>query len=190
MIRKSSVIILVVLSIILALFFSFTGCSHGNKYSKFGFSFEYPDGYRPPSETGLFGPQANATAGVVEVRYTSVLYNKSFQVIWHQRSREYYQSIDTLNNDLDDLFKGLESMNSTEVVRGQKIEITLRKDPLVYQTYNVTVQDYEPQYGVQAVLYCSTSQKWFSLKTFSDAYAADSVLVDEFMSFANTFKCH
>ncbi len=167
---------------------SITGCSSNNKFSKYGFSFEYPEGFKI-AEAGLFNPDANWESGIVEVRSKTAPY-KSFQVTWYQRPIENYESPDALNNDLDAIFTGIESSNLTDVERGRIIETTLNEDSMLYQSYTITPIKDQPIYGIQAVHYCPTSEKGFALKSFNTIFATDTALVEDFMSFANTFICH
>jgi len=182
--------ILVVLLILSLSFSIIAGCSNGNKYSGFGFAFEYPQGYTI-AVNGLFDPQANMESGIVEVRCDKEP-KKSFQVIWQQRSKENYESTVQLEKDLAGLFDALTSTRRVDLETGQQAETTLRGHPTIYQTYSAFPQEvqFEAQYGVQAVLYCQSSEKWFALKTFRDAPATDTALVEDFLSFADTFRCH
>ncbi len=186
--KPASLLIIFLLIVIAAT--SITGCSNSNKFSKYGFSFEYPEGFRT-AVSPLLSPDPNDDSGIVEARFIDIQY-KSFQVVWDQRPKEQYQSTDTLKNDLSELIDYLESQFLVDVEKSQIVETTLNGHPFFYLIYKMFPheEEMEPEYGVQAILYCYTSEKWFGLRTFCDTYATDTLLVEDFMSFANTFICH
>ena len=182
--------ILIIFTIIIIAVTSITGCSDGNKFSNYGFSFEYPEDYRI-AVSPLLSPDPDDDSGIVEARLAAIQY-KSFQVVWNQRPKEEYQSTDTLKNDLIELLNHLESQFLVDVEKSDIVETELNGHPFFYLTYKIFPheEELEPQYGVQSVIYCYESEKWFAMKTFNDAYTTDITLIDDFFSFANTFDCH
>ena len=187
---RGKLLMLLIAVLLLAFPLAFSaGCtSEYAKFSGYGFSFEYPKTFEI-AEAPLLDPDPDNDSGIVEVRSTTGRY-KSFQVIWQRKYIDRDELLETLEDDLDGQFTGVESDSLIDVDRGQMIETTLVGHPLVYQRYTITRQQENAMFGINAVLYCQVNEKWFALKTFGSSFVSDELLLEEFMSYANTFSCH
>jgi len=165
-----------------------------NTFSKYGFSFEYPQDYLVWQD-GLLEDDANANSGMVQVAPEEggfPLYAVSWVKTWQWG----------LEGGLEAGFAGIENWEGIESVqKGELVETMKLGHQMLYETGHHMLYQYyaattktqgETIYGIVAALYCENAQKAFGLVTMqkSTAEVSSQEALDNFRDFLDYFACH
>ena len=165
-----------------------------NTFSKYGFSFEYPQDYLVWQD-GLLEDDANANSGMVQVVSEErgfPLYAVSWVKTWQWG----------LEGGLEAGFAGIENWEGIESVeKGELVEATKLGHQMLYETGHHMLYQYytattttqgETIYGIVAAFYCDNAQKAFGLITMqkSTAEVSSQEAIDNFRDFLDYFACH
>ena len=165
-----------------------------NTFSKYGFSFEYPQDYLVWQD-GLLEDDANANSGMVQVvpeERGFPLYAVSWVKTWQWG----------LEGGLEAGFAGIENWEGIESVeKGELVETTKLGHQMLYETGHHMLYQYytattktqgETIYGIVAAFYCDNTQKAFGLVTMqkSTAEVSSQKALDNFRDFLDYFACH
>ncbi len=165
-----------------------------NTYSKYGFSFEYPNTFSV-TEMGILESQANDTSGLVmagvengELEY--------FQVVWVKAMPDVMELgpgglAGSLKASLEDGFAGMETSEGiTSVEEGELVETTKAGHLMFCQYYSVTSTEGPRAYGIVSCFYCDESLKLFGLMTMNDTISANEDVLEDFQNYLDSFVCH
>jgi len=148
-------------------------------YSKFGFSFEYPEGMTI-LELGLLGSAPTDDSGVA----VGTLENDEYEVItvaWVKSA-----TVLPLESALEGALGAMEtSPGLTDLEIGERVKTTKAGHRMLYQYFNVTLLA-KQLFGVYGVWYCDMSQRLYQLYLM---YSEEDVL-PTYRRYLDSFVCH
>ena len=154
-------------------------------YSKYGFSFEYPQSFLA-FEQGLLESQANDTSGMV----SAIVENKEFKVV----SVSWLKTQESLVNLEAGIEGGFEATEADETLinleRGELVETTKEEHEILYQYYTTTYSDGGKVFGIMGVWYCDKSQILFGLVTMNNTISSKEDVLAEYLDYLDNFVCH
>jgi len=151
------------------------------KFSKYGFSFEYPKDFNV-RVGGALEKEANDNSGAVQV----VAKNeeiKGFQVSW----------LKTPDINLEVAHEVVRSVLADVVGSfewGKPVETTKAGHKMVYQYYSTTDTEGNKCYGIVGAFYCDKSQKCFTPMTLNNTISDKQDILDDFKNYLDSFVCH
>lgn len=154
-------------------------------YSKYGFSFEYPQSFLV-FEQGLLESQANDTSGAVAAAVGNEEIKGAF-VSWLKTQ----ESLVDLEAGIEG---GFEAMEADETVinyeRGELVETTKEGHEILYQYYTTTYSDGGKVFGIMGVWYCDKSQIFFCLMTMNSTISSKEDVLTDYLDYLDNFVCH
>jgi len=157
-------------------------------YSRYGFSFEYPQSFLL-FEEGLLESAANDTSGLVyagveneEVKYIFVG--------WLKFSEQLVEFMD-LETSIEDGLQGIEGGEGiVSVERGELVETTKAGHRMLYRYYNVTTTEGDRASGIFGVWYCDKVQKFYTLYTLNTTISSKGDVLADYQSYLDYFVGH
>lgn len=151
-------------------------------YSKYGFSFQYPRDMTI-MELGALQTTANDQSGIVVGELTNDRYEAVY-VAWVTAAvaaGEY-----DLESAIERFFEVMEqTVEWTDLERGELIETTKADHRMMYQHFSVTMIG-KPTYGIIGVWYCDTSERVFQL----NLYYSEEDTLPTYQKYLDSFICH
>lgn len=160
-----------------------------NIYSKYGFSFEYPE-ESTVTEKGLIENEADENSGIVTIQFGGDE-ARMFSVSWMllappELARPGYKMEDRLEG-------AFESMEGSQVFasldRGELVETHRDGNRMLYQYFTATGDDGQQGHGILAGFYCLESRKLFSFSTFNTAVSTKQDILRDFETYLDSFVC-
>ena len=162
------------------------------KYSKYGFSFWYPEGMEI-TERALLGDYPDDNSGIIfgeyrpnkkEVLFIGITWMK-IPVVLPSSDEEEYR---LLNDSLSSFLEGMEE--EAKITKKEKGEIKVNKRRVLYQKYLSSTDEYPEKilYGVVGSFYCYKNRNVY---VFDLSYSKDkneSFLL--FKEFLENFDCY
>ena len=184
-------IILGTLVLVTIALISISGCAEqetareGYKtYSRYGFSFEYPQSFLL-FEQGVLESQANDTSGLVY----AALENEEFKSVFVGWVRAQEQVFD-LEAGIEDGLKGMEGEGVASVERGELVETTKAGHRMLYQYYALTMTEGDKVFGIYGEWYCDKDQKVYILYTMNNTISSKEDVLADYRSYLDYFVCH
>lgn len=153
-------------------------------YSKYGFSFEYPQSFLL-FEQGLLESQANDTSGAVaagveneEVKQVAVSWGKA------------QEQVVGLEAGIEGGFQGMKVEGVVSVEPGELVETTKAGHRMLYQYYSVTNTEGDKVFGISGVWYCDKDQKVYALLTLNSTISSKKDVLRDYQSYLDYFVCH
>lgn len=153
-------------------------------YSKYGFSFQYPQSFLL-FEQGLLESQANDTSGLV---YAAVE-NEEFEgvfVTWIKAQ----ESLVDLEVSLEEGLQGMVGEDVVSVEPGELVETTKAGHRMLYQYYSVTSTEGDKAFGILGVWYCDKSQKLYVMMTINNTISSKADVLRDYQSYLDYFVGH
>jgi hypothetical protein len=153
------------------------------RYSKFGFSFEYPEGMTL-SEEGALTTSATDYAGIVTGELGHGDNFEVFSVVWLAMT----PAPDNLEEDMETFFK--RAHNNDNAVKGKMVETTKAGHRMIRfnYTFTIPVEGIEG-YGTDGAWYCDIDNKFYILSlSFTTTKALDPTPI--FLRYLDSFVCH
>jgi hypothetical protein len=164
-------------------------------YSKYGFSFEYPETFSAIMEMGVLESEANDISGMVQV-WVENEEVELFQVGWLTVLPDEIESgpgglEGNLKDSLEGGFAVLESSEEiASVEKGELVEATKAGHLIFYQYYTTASTEGDKMYGVASCFYCDESLKLFSLLTINNTTSTEEDGLGDFQNYLDSFVCH
>jgi len=150
------------------------------KFSAYGFSFEYPTGMTI-SVQGLLESTANGNSGMVIGEYQDPY--EAVGVAWMKTVIE-----PDLSMTLDGAFAGMAQQEAvTSLETGELVETTVMGHHMIYQYFTMTVTGGETYYGIYGVWYCDDAQRLYTLSLTLDEAEPLPIYYQEYLDY---FTCH
>ncbi len=154
-------------------------------YSKYGFSFEYPQSFLV-FEQGLLQSQANDASGMV-VASVQNEESKVVSVGW----MKVQESLVDLETGIEDSLEGTEADETLiNLERGELVETTKEGHKILYQYYIETYSDIGEIDGIVGIWYCDKSQTLFNLITVNNPISNKEDVVMDYLDYLDNFVCH
>lgn len=154
-------------------------------YSKYGFSFEYPESFLA-FEQGLLESQANDTSGMVVVAIENEEI-KCASVGWLKTQ----ESLVDLEGGIEGAFEATEADETLiNLERGELVETTKEGHRILYQYYAETYSDIGEVFGIFGNWYCDKSQIFFSLMTINSTISSKEDVLTDYLDYLDNFVCH
>ena len=158
-------------------------------FSKYGFSFEYPKAFSV-TEMGMLSNEANDASGLVLVSIEKGMETELFMVTWIEIVQSTWEIMGDLEAILEDGFAGMELDEGVTVERGELVQTSMAGHEMVYRYYSATYVEEGKSYGIAGCFYCDRSQKQFYLVTANTTIRAKEDVLEDFMTYLDSFVCH
>ncbi|MDD4876113.1 MAG: hypothetical protein PHQ86_03145 [Dehalococcoidales bacterium] len=158
------------------------------KYSKFGFSFEYPRQYSI-EEIGMQDIKPNNTSGMINV-WSESKEEELFSVMWLSGIPASNISSSILQ---EQLAKTLESVGSAEggsIKKEQILETTTAGHKVYGQCYFHKTPEGDNVYGILGMFYCDNSSRLFQLNLCTSINKTNQAIINSLQNYLDTFTCH
>lgn len=157
-------------------------------YSKYGFSFEYPQSFLA-FEQGLLESQANDTSGVVAASVENEEL-KAVGVMWFKVQESLVDQV-TLEAGMEGGFQGMAGGEDVVSVEpGELVETTKAGHRMLYQYYALTTTEGDKTFGIYGSWYCDKDQKIYILSTENNTISSKKDVLRDYQSYLDYFVCH
>lgn len=184
---------IVILITVLAIVFILGACAKPdvNTYSKWGFSFDYPEEFML-SEVGVLEAVATDTSGMVLADKINGDEYENYGIAWMNMVKSFYEARggnESLPLGLDAMFDTM-AMAGIGITRGEIAEETKLGHYIFYQYYIATNPDGDEPYGIGGTFYCDHSERLFDLDSMSTNSSTNEEALEFFRPFLESVKCH
>lgn len=181
--RKTLVAILLILAVAAVAVFTWWYTQRApERYSKYGFSFEYPKGMLISELGHLENTTATSSSGIL----LGELSNDELELIkvgWLST-----ESAPDLEISLNDSFLSLEA-EGLEVDRGQLVNSTkVNGHEMIYQYFDGTIAEALTFHGISGVWYCDINNKNYDFVVMYSGSEQD--VLSKFQQYIASFICH
>jgi len=156
-------------------------------YSKFGFGFDYPTGFSI-IEMGMLDSEANDNSGLVQVAIQTDGI-QMFQVAWFHVTLSTWRTMGDWQQMLTNTLEGMKVEGIESVDKGEIVETTKAGHEMGYQCYEMTSMGVTA-YGIAAVFHCDDNQRCYQLIIVDSTISAEEDVLEDFMSYLDSFVCH
>ena len=157
-------------------------------YSRYGFSFEYPQSSLL-FEEGLLESAANETSGLVYAGVENAEVKYIF-IGWLSISEQLVEFMD-LETSIEDGLQGMEEGEDiVSVERGELAATTKAGHQMLYRYYNVTTTEGDEASGIFGVWYCDNAQKFYMLYTLNTTISSKGDVLADYQDYLNYFVGH
>jgi hypothetical protein len=147
------------------------------KYSKFGFSFEYPENMYITERTG-------STESWGQVVVSRLLEDNKFEQVSVGWMITEKPSLEVLKAVLENSYSAMEAGGATDIVRGTMVETTKAGHQMIYQDYSET--HIIRLNGVGGIWYCDDKNRLYAL----DVTSTESDILSIYQRYLDSFVCH
>lgn len=153
-------------------------------FSKYGFSFQYHKSLSI-TEQGIFENEATERSGMVFVGIEEDL----FGVAWQEMEPSMLEVVG-LEMIIDGSYMGLGlAGEDVQIERGEQAETTHAGHRVLYEDFAATTEG-DGVNGILGAFYCDKSQRLFTMTMLSPAIRAKEDLLEDFMTYLDSFVCH
>lgn len=155
-------------------------------FSKYGFSFNYPENLYI-TEMGMLSTEANNESGIVQV--TSISGMELFQVGWFNVTPSFYELMGDSQQLLDATFDGFSMPGIGSINKGDLLETTIAGHTMVYQGFTTEILGIGIG-GVVSIFYYDINGRVYQLITISESTSTTQEAVEYFQPYLSSFVGH
>ena len=185
---------IVILITVLVIVFILGACAkpNVNTYSKWGFSFAYPEEFML-SEVGVLEAVATDTSGMVFADKINRDEYENYGIAWVNAVKSLYEAHgekESLPPRLDAMFDNMATVGFG-IEEGKVTEESKSGHHIIYQYYIATNPDTgDEAYGITGTFYCDHSERFFDLDSMSTNSSTNEEALEFFRPFLESVNCH